>query len=99
MKHRLSGIPLRKDSLFLREKHKFPALADGCEECMGIEIPPLLRRYTWTYSIRFGLECRVDWGLAGDFPSARRPTGLASRRHRAPPFCVNYAAVTESACR
>jgi hypothetical protein len=56
---------LRKDFLFLRE-NKFPAFADGCEECMGIEIAPLLGRYKWTYATTLCLECRADWGLAGD---------------------------------
>jgi hypothetical protein len=38
IKHRIREIPLGEDRVFLREKHKFPALADGCEECLGIEI-------------------------------------------------------------
>jgi hypothetical protein len=33
IKHRISGIPLCKNSMFLREKHKFPALADGGKKC------------------------------------------------------------------
>jgi hypothetical protein len=41
--------------LFLREKHKFPALADGCEECMWIEIALLLSRYIWTQGITLSL--------------------------------------------
>src|ERR1035437_4574274 len=42
IKHRIRRIPLRKDSLFPLEKQKFPALANRCEECMGIEIAFLL---------------------------------------------------------
>jgi hypothetical protein len=54
VKHRISGIPLGEDCLLLLERHKLPALADGCEECMGIEIAPLLARYNWTYGITLG---------------------------------------------
>src|ERR1700731_4736286 len=44
IKHRIGGIPLRKDSLFLPEEHAFPALANGCDECMEIEMTLLLSR-------------------------------------------------------
>jgi len=45
----ISDIPLRIDSLFLRKKHKFPTLADGCEECTGVKIASLLSRRTGTH--------------------------------------------------
>jgi len=66
---------LRKDSLFPLEKHRFPALADGREEFMGIEIAPFLGRYTWTYGVSLWLECWVAWGLAGDFSVENRSVG------------------------
>jgi hypothetical protein len=37
--------------VFLGKKHNFPALADGCEECLRIEIAPLLGRRTWTHLV------------------------------------------------
>jgi hypothetical protein len=37
IKHRISSIPLHEDDLFLREKHKSPALADGGKKCMRVE--------------------------------------------------------------
>jgi hypothetical protein len=37
--------------LFSREKHKFPALADGCEECLGIEIASFFSRHTGTHLV------------------------------------------------
>jgi len=40
---------LGEDRLFLREKHDIP---DGREECTGIEIVLLLRRYNWTYGLK-----------------------------------------------
>ena len=69
-----------KDSLFPREKHGFPAVADGCEECMGIKSAPL-GRYTWTHGITPCLGCRTEWRLAGEFFCAWRTVGLANRRH------------------
>src|SRR5580658_794314 len=47
VKHRISGIPLRKNPSFLREKHKFPALADGTKECMGVEIAFFLEAHSF----------------------------------------------------
>jgi hypothetical protein len=41
-----SGLSL---TAVLREKHNFPALADGCEECMGVKIASLLSRRTGTH--------------------------------------------------
>jgi hypothetical protein len=35
-----SGIALREDGLFPGKQHNFSALADGCEECLRIEIVP-----------------------------------------------------------
>src|ERR1019366_3292517 len=81
IKDRIGSIPLRKDSLFPLEKQRSPALANGCEECMRIEIAPRLGRYIWNHGITLRLECRVNWDLAGDLPSAWKTVGLASRRH------------------
>ena len=44
IKDRIGGIPLREDGLFLREEHNLPALANGCEEGMRIEIVLVLGR-------------------------------------------------------
>jgi hypothetical protein len=39
---RIRRIPLREDSLLLRENQVLPALANGCEEGVGIELATLL---------------------------------------------------------
>jgi hypothetical protein len=58
VKHSVGGIPLGKDSMFLLEKHRFSALADGCEECMRIEVAPLVGSHIWKSDLTLRLECR-----------------------------------------
>jgi hypothetical protein len=45
IKHRISGIRLRKNYMFLREKHNFPALADGGKKCMGVKLALFLNAH------------------------------------------------------
>ena len=48
IKHRIGGIPLRKNSLFAPEcSNCFLPIADGCEKGMGIEIGLLPGRQPW----------------------------------------------------
>jgi hypothetical protein len=63
---------LREDCLFLWEKGKRPALADGREECVGIEIEVLLlgrrglnprRCALFAVSGRFGFDVRLFFCL------------------------------------
>src|SRR5271157_849642 len=46
IKHCVRSIPLRKDGLLFRKEHGFPALADGSEKRMWIELAAVLRTTT-----------------------------------------------------
>jgi hypothetical protein len=37
IKYRVCGIPLGEDGLLSRKENSLPALAEGGEECMGVE--------------------------------------------------------------
>src|SRR2546422_5852537 len=64
IKHRIGTIPLRKDSVFPREKHKLPARADGREECMGIEIAPVFGGRSASYGVALISPRQFDGLLA-----------------------------------
>jgi hypothetical protein len=61
------GIPLGEDGLLFRKEQSFPALADGVEEHLGIELAAILAGWGWTRRIprtfRFLFNRRRD----GDF--------------------------------
>jgi hypothetical protein len=42
IKHCVRGIALGEDGLLLREEHRLPALSDGSEECLGVELAAVL---------------------------------------------------------
>src|ERR1700733_3834027 len=42
VENHVCGIPLGENGLLFRIEHRFPALADGGKECMGVELAAVL---------------------------------------------------------